>query len=79
MSDVDNVVDIADLRLVLDPTQNGTRPIPRDLLERLRQIRSTQQLLIEGCAAGLGCDLDRVNVDFNLDTGVISITPVIKE
>lgn len=50
-----------------------TLPIPDGLLTRLRTLRSTQQHLMEGYAASLAMTAAQT-ADFNLDTGLITIT-----
>jgi hypothetical protein len=65
--------------------QSRTHTIPPRVLETLRQydaaiaqVRAKQSALLEGFSAGLGVDLATENIEFNIDTGVATITQVEK-
>lgn len=60
---------------VIDRTPE-TRAVPASVLARLRALLETQQTLVDWCLMGMGIDLDRNRVDLNLDTGLITITPL---
>jgi hypothetical protein len=52
-----------------------TRPIPDALLVRLRALQATQYAMMEGCALASGIDMQINDVNFDVDTALITIRP----
>lgn len=78
------MVDISEARLeAIMATAEPVRLIPSGLLASLRQldaqmaaIRAQQRAMVDGYLAGAEIDMAANSVDINLDSGIVTVTPL---